>query len=49
MKVDKRLMAQLAYHFCRLDCGKNTYLKRVQDMLEPLAKQFHRFDELEEK
>jgi len=45
MKVDLRLMAQLAYHFCKLDC-QDENLKHYQKYLVPLANQFHRAEEL---
>ena len=42
--VDKRIAAQLAYHFCRLVCDDDE-VKSAQKMLAPLANQFHRVEE----
>ena len=42
--VDKRIAAQLAYHFCRLVCDDDE-VKQAQKMLAPLADQFHRVEE----
>ena len=42
--VDKRIAAQLAYHFCRLVCDDDE-VKSAQKMLAPLANQFHRVKE----
>ena len=42
--VDKRIAAQLAYHFCRLVCDDEG-VKSAQKMLAPLANQFHRVEE----
>ena len=42
--VDKRLAAQLAYHFCRLDCDDPEYLNAKQKLKE-FANQFHRVKE----
>lgn len=42
--VDKRIAAQLAYHFCRLVCDDDE-VKQAQKMLAPLANQFHRVEE----
>ncbi len=44
VKVDKRIAAQLAYHFCRLDCGDSEYIKARNAILD-FANQFHRVDE----
>lgn len=44
VKVDKRIAAQLAYHFCRLDCDDPDYLE-ARKALIPLANQFHRAEE----
>ena len=41
--VDKRIAAQLAYHFCRLVCDDDE-VKQAQKMLAPLANQFHRVE-----
>jgi len=41
-KVDKRIAAQLAYHFCRLDCPE---IKKQQAALKDLANTFHRVEE----
>lgn len=42
--VDKRIAAQLAYHFCRIICDDDD-VKAAQKALAPLANQFHRVDE----
>lgn len=42
--VDKKIAAQLAYHFCRLICD-NEEVKASQKALYPLANQFHRVEE----
>ena len=42
--VDKRIAAQLAYHFCRLICDDEE-VKSAQKLLAPLANQFHRVEE----
>ena len=42
--VDKRIAAQLAYHFCRIVCDDDE-VKSAQKMLAPLANQFHRVEE----
>ena len=42
--VDKRIAAQLAYHFCRVRCD-DPEVKEVQKALAHLANQFHRVDE----
>jgi hypothetical protein len=44
VKVDKRIAAQLAYHFCRLDCDNEKYL-RAKEALIDLANDFHRVEE----
>ena len=44
VKVDKRIAAQLAYHFCRLDCDNEKYLK-AKEALTDLANDFHRVEE----
>ena len=41
VKVDKRIAAQLAYHFCRLDCDDPAYIKARNAILD-FANQFHR-------
>lgn len=51
VRVDKRIAAQLAYHFCRLDCDDADYIKARNAIID-FANQFHRVDEcgrLEEK
>ena len=45
IKADIRLAAQLAYHFCRIDFGKNADAKAAQVALKKLANQFHRVNE----
>ena len=42
--VDKRIAAQLAYHFCRIICDDDE-VKAAQKALAPLAHQFHRVAE----
>ena len=44
VKVCKRIAAQLAYHFCRLDCD-DPEVVAAQNALIPLANQFHRVGE----
>jgi len=44
VKVNKRIVAQLAYHFCRLDCDDPEY-QEAKKALSKLANQFHRIDE----
>ena len=44
VRVCKRVAAQLAYHFCRLDCDDPEVIA-AQNALIPLANQFHRADE----
>ena len=41
--VDKKIAAQLAYHFCRLICDDEE-VKASQKALYPLANQFHRVE-----
>ena len=43
-KVDKRIAAQIAYHFCRLDCDDPDYIN-ARNALIDFANQFHRVDE----
>lgn len=42
--VDKRIAAQLAYHFCRVRCD-DPEVQAAQKALAPLANQFHRVEE----
>ena len=42
--VDKRIAAQLAYHFCRLVCDDPGYIKARNDILD-FANEFHRVKE----
>ena len=44
VRVCKRIAAQLAYHFCRLDCDDPEVIA-AQNALIPLANQFHRVGE----
>ena len=44
VKVDKRIFTQLAYHLCKLDVDENEELKQYQELLKPIANQFHRID-----
>lgn len=43
-KVDRRIAAQIAYHFCRLDCDDAEYLK-ARNALVDFANKFHRVEE----
>lgn len=43
-RVCKRIAAQLAYHFCRLDCDDPEVIA-AQNAIIPLANQFHRVNE----
>lgn len=44
MKVDKRIAAQICYHFCRLDCDDEEYLQ-ARAAVKDFANTFHRVDE----
>ena len=44
-KADRRLAAQLAYHFCRIDFGDDAVCLVAQDALVTLANEFHRVGE----
>ena len=44
VKVDKRIAAQLAYHFCRLDCDDPEYLA-AKEAIKGFANQFHMAEE----
>ena len=44
VKVDRRIAAQLAYHFCRLDCDDPDYIN-ARNALMNFANSFHRVDE----
>lgn len=44
VKVDRRIAAQLCYHFCRLDCDDPAYLEARNAVLE-FANTFHRVEE----
>ena len=44
-KVDIRIAAQIAIHFCKLDCDKPE-VKEAQKLLAPIANQFHRIGEV---
>lgn len=44
VKTDKRIMAQLAYHFCNQDCDDPEYIQ-ARNAILPFANQFHRVDE----
>jgi hypothetical protein len=43
VKIDKRIAAQLAYHFCRTICDDPEVIA-AQNALLPLANQFHRVE-----
>lgn len=44
MNVDKRIAAQIAYHFCRLKC-EDAEVKAAQEAIKTFANQFHRANE----
>jgi len=44
VKVDVKISAQLAYHFCRIEC-EDDEVKAAQEALRVLANKFHRVDE----
>lgn len=44
VKADRRIAAQLCYHFCRLDCDDPAYLAARNAVLE-FANTFHRVEE----
>ena len=44
VKVDARIAAQLAYHFCRLDCDDPDYIAARNAILD-FANTFHRVEE----
>ena len=44
VKIDKRLAAQIAYHFCRMTC-EDEEVKQAQEKLKNLANLFHRTEE----
>ena len=44
VKVDARIAAQLAYHFCRLDCDDPGYIAARNAILD-FANTFHRVEE----
>ena len=44
VKIDKRIAAQLAYHFCRVVCDDQDVID-AQNALKKLANTFHRVDE----
>ena len=44
VRVDRRIAAQIAYHFCRLDCDDPEYLA-AREALAKFANTFHRVDE----
>ena len=44
VETDRRLMAQLAYHFCCQDCDDPDYIK-ARDAILWFANSFHRVDE----
>ena len=44
VKIDARIAAQLAYHFCRLECDDPEYIKARNSIVD-FAKRFHRVDE----
>lgn len=44
IKTDRRIMAQLAYHFCAQDCDDPDYLKARNAILD-FANTFHRVKE----
>lgn len=44
VKVDRRIAAQLAYHFCRLDCDDPDYISARNSVIN-FANEFHRVEE----
>ena len=44
IKTDTRLPAQLAYHFCRIECDDPLVIAAQNSLIE-LAKKFHRYEE----
>ena len=44
VKVDARIAAQLAYHFCRLKCDDTEYIE-ARNAIVDFANRFHRVDE----
>jgi hypothetical protein len=46
-KIDLRIAAQLAYHFCRMDCDDPEFLA-AKESLKELANKFHRIKECRE-
>lgn len=44
VKTDRRIMAQLAYHFCAQDCDDPDYIK-ARDAILWFANSFHRANE----
>lgn len=44
VKTDKRIMCQLAYHFCAQDCDDPEYIAARNTILD-FANQFHQVDE----
>ena len=45
MKVDRRISAQIAYHFCSLKCDDEE-VKQIQESLYDFANEFHRVGEV---
>ena len=44
VKVDARIAAQLAYHFCRLKCDDTEYIE-ARNAIVDFANRFHQVDE----
>ena len=44
VQVDRRIAAQLAYHFCRLDCDDPDYIE-ARNAIVNFANEFHRVEE----
>ena len=44
VKVDRRIAAQPAYHFCRLDCDDPDYIE-ARNAIVNFANEFHRVEE----
>lgn len=44
VKVDRRIAAQLAYHFCRLDCDDPDYIE-ARNAIVNFANEFHCVEE----
>jgi uncharacterized protein YjbI with pentapeptide repeats len=43
-KIDRRIAAQIAYHFCSMECGDADFIL-ARDSILDFANQFHRAEE----